>query len=352
MLHLLDEIQLVQDTGKYPDWIARFDSSDQQKIIDCISNELKTLQRRTSFERLNQLDHVLYYYSDSRHWFEKTAIKLHETVGYSRDELEDGQYDPELLASRLAAGITEYDRTIVIPIIKQIETALINDFAQSNILFLGRDFTSAYTYVSTTRSLKDIYLSNISRKIRDATTGGKFTELRLILEQIGLTKERLLDKGLVICDSSRMGKVPAVIFKAIAYGMNPTDAYSFLTNAHVKYMYSLCNKGMTIAEKAADLAMGNQLPLCQIEAVTKAPIEMIREFNITLPKPVEKFVDKKHMLMEWRPKAACISQDIETKDGVLRFSTRPREYSYERIQALLGLSSEMNILHAAKQSSV
>ena len=347
MLNLLDEIQFVQDIGQYPDWIAQLSIQDQLKITDCISNELKALQERTSFERLNQLDHVLYYYSDSRHWFQKTAIELHEKIGYSRTELEEGRYDPNLLASRLIAGITEYDQKIIVPIIRQIENELINDFAQSNILFLGRDFTSVYTYASATRNLKDIYLSNVSRKIRDAATNGKFNELRLILEQIGLTKERLLDKGLVICDSSRMGKVPAVIFKAIAYNMNPRDAYSFLTNVHVRYMYSLCNKGMTIAEKARDLSMSNQLPQCQIEAATKT-IDLISEFKIKLPEQVEKFIDQKHMLMEWRPKAACISQDIETKGNVLRFSTSLRQYSYERIQAFLGLSSEINILQAGK----
>ena len=365
MLNLLDEIQFVQDTGKYPEWIAKFTDHDQLKITGLISEELQALRQRTSFDRLNELDHVLYYYSDSRHAFKKTAIGLHEKVGYSRYALEEGHYDPDLMASRMVSGIAEYDSTVVVPIIQQIQNELLSDFPRNNILFLGRDFTSIYTYASGNLDRTDnLFLSNISRKIRDAVspvrpegavpgmgerTPGKYDELRLMLAQIGLTKERLLDQGLVICDSSRMGKVPAVIFKAIAFGMTPAEAHAFLTNAHVRYIYSLCNKGMTISEKAMDMAMGDQLPRCQVEAVTKS-IEMISEFKIEFPSQLEKFIlGQKHMLMEWRPKAASISQDIESRDGVWRFSTKPREYAYERIQSLLGLASEINIFRAARQ---
>jgi len=348
-------LQEAQNSGAYPQWLAtqmRLEDESPHIHRD-IAAELDVLKELRPDQRLEEFQWIGGYYSRSNQNFEPTSVKLDEAIGLSKEEIEKGTYQSTWIAQALLERLKTYDREIVVPIITQIRTSLEKNFPNTNLLFLGRDFCSVYLYIVEEGILDrdNLFMANVSRYVRDVALGGKFNELRAALEQIGLTKERLLEKGLLVVDSCMKGKIPAAILKSLALGMDEHEAYRFLTHSGVRYLKSSRKEGTPIAEMAAKTGVDGRLTRKHVQLLLEE-LEMIEEFKIDYPTEVAEHVPRRHKLFEWRPKVACVAMgiDVDPSSGrVFLVSDDPKTPS-EKILSLLGMYADMQLAkHAAQR---
>ena len=366
-----ESLQQAFANGTYPEWLARqaLQESQSPHILQDITRELEGMKKLSPEQRMEDYNWIVRYYSRSNKGFEDTSLKLADHIGCPEEDIRSGAYDSESVASHLLLQLKEYDALCVVPIIKQVRDYLIQNFPNTNILFLGRDFCSAYLYIVNDPVLgetvpeginalkrENVFLSNISRYVRDVAIGGKATELRMVLERVGLTKDVLLKKGLLIADSCMQGKIPAIILKSLALGMNEMERLHFLTHSHVRYLKSSRTKGDTIAHKAAALAACNPgmgLRDVDLETLLSDKLDMIEEFKVDYPAFVQEYYPRRHKLFEWRPKLALIAMGIEVGPeygGASLVANEPKTPS-EKILSLMGLYGEIQFLKAAREAA-
>ena len=340
--------------GTYPEWLRAEAIREERHphILDDVANEFERLKLLSPEQRVEDYNWVVRYYSRSNKSFQTTSLKLYEHIGCSEKDIEAGTFDSREVARNLLQRMKDYDESCIVPIITQVREYLAVNFSNTNILFLGRDFCSAYLYIVNEGLLNqgNLFLANISRYVRDVALGGKTAELRWVLERIGLTKEVLLEKGLLIADSCMQGKIPAVILKSIALGMNETERYQFLTHSYIRYLRSSRKAGLSIAEKSVVVANGTgQLTDENLETLLSNPIELIEEFKVNYPSIVEEYVPRRHKIFEWRPKLSLIAMGIEVDElGPRLIANEPKTPS-EKILSLLGLYGEIELLKASSR---
>ena len=339
--------------GTYPEWLhtEAIKEDLQPHILDDIVAEFERLKTLSPEQRMEDYNWVVRYYSRSNKAFQSTSLKLYEHIGCTEADIEARTFDSRDVANHLLQRIKNYDETCIVPIITQVREYLVSSFPNTNVLFLGRDFCSAYLYIVNEGVLNrdNLFLANISRYVRDVALGGKTAELRWVLERIGLTKDVLLEKGLLIADSCMQGKIPAVILKSIALGMNETERYQFLTHSYIRYLRSSRKAGLSIAEKAVVVAEGSgRLTDENLETLLSNPIELIEEFKVDYPSIVEEYVPRRHKIFEWRPKLSLIAMGIEVdKLGPRLIANEPKTPS-EKILSLLGLYGEIELFKASR----
>ena len=345
--------------GTYPEWLYTEAVHEQNEphIATDIARELEKIRLLPSDQRLEEYNWIVRYYSRSNKSFEGTSLKLYDYTGYSDEHIQSGSYDSVHFANALLARLKEYDAACVVPVIQQVRDYLVRNFSNTNILFLGRDFCSTYLYIINPGSggtgsggldRKNLFLSNVSRYVRDVALGGSTTELRLVLERIGLTKSVLLQKGLLIADSCMQGKIPAIILKSLALGMDESERYQFLTQCGVRYLKSSRIQGRTIAEKTIEIGkVKAALTDADLDTVLAQRIERIEEFPVDYPKLVQEFVPRRHKIFEWRPKLSLIAMGIEVDELGPRLVANEPTTPSEKVLSLLGLYGEIELMKAA-----
>ena len=360
-----DPLQKSFANGTYPEWIAKeiFREGLSPHIQNDIAQELEAMKLLEPEQRLSDYNWIVRYWSRSKSSFEGTSLNLHEHTGCTEEDIRKGEYNSKDVASRLMRGLKTYDEHTIVPIIDQVRKYISNHFANHNVLFLGRDFCSAYLYIVNERVLdrSNLFLCNVSRYVRDEAKGGRVTELRMVLERIGLTKETLLHKGLLIADSCMQGKIPAIILKSLALGMSPPERYKFLANCHVRYLKSSRTKGLSIAEQARELGLaGPNIPPTAahdygyiddegVEKLLFDKLDKIEEFTIDYPSHVAEYIPRRHKLFEWRPKVSKISMGIEVDELGPRLIASPPTTPSEKVLSLLGLYGEMQFANTAAE---
>lgn len=356
---ILQEGESLQESfanGTYPEWIDREVAREEVSphIEDDITAVFKAMKTLTPEQRMEDYNWIVRYYSRSNKGFEETSLKLYDHIGCSEDDIRSGTYKSRSVAKALLARLRDYDAQCIVPVVKQVRDDLVKNFTESNVLFLGRDFCSAYLYIikglTAGGPLKreNLFLSNISRYVRDVALGGQTTELRLVLERLGLTKDVLLQKGLLVADSCMQGKIPAIIFKSLALNMNPEERYSFLTRCEIRYLKSSRTEGLTLAEKTAKVGDATKkLTDEDLDTILAHRIQRITEFNITYPDLVKEYLPRRHKIFEWRPKLALISMGIIVDaQGARLIADEPKTPS-EKVLSLLGLYGEIQFAKAA-----
>jgi len=346
-------LQEAQNTGAYPEWLLRQMAQEDSSphIHRDIVSQLEILKALRIEERVEEFKWIGGYYSRSNQDFEPTSVKLREAIGYSDEELAKGDYRSEWIAERLLQRLKTYDQDVLVPILAQIRKTLEKDFPDTNLLFLGRDFCSVYLYILEEGVLNrdNLFMANVSRYVRDVALGGKIDELRIALEQVGLTKDRLLQKGLLVIDSCMKGKIPAVILKALASGMDEKEAYTFLTHSGVRYLKSSRNSGTPIDQLAKKTGVDGRLTKEHVQLLLEQ-LEMIEEFPIDYPSEVAEHVPRRHKLFEWRPKVACVAMgiDVDPKTHRVFLASEDPKTPSEKILSLLGMYADMQL---AKQAA-
>ena len=336
--------------GTYPEWLEREARREQNEphILEDIAKEFEEMKLLSPEQRLEDYNWIVRYYSRSNKNFETTSLKLYDYTGCTEEDVQLGTYDSHCVAELLLARLKDYDATCVVPIIQQVREYLVRNFSNTNILFLGRDFCSTYLYIANEGVLdrENLFLSNISRYVRDVALGGSTTELRLVLERIGLTKSVLLQKGLLVADSCMQGKIPAIILKSLALGMEESERYKFLTRSGIRYLKSSRTNGLTIAEKTTGIGKTN-LNNEDLDFILAHRIERIEEFPVVYPVLVEEFVPRRHKIFEWRPKLSLISMGIEVDEFGPRLIANEPVTPSEKVLSLLGLYGEIELAKAA-----
>lgn len=354
--------------GLYPEWV---DAEARKSLVpgfapvhiyEGIASALDEMKSLSPEQRMEDYNWIVRYYSRSNKSFEDTSLRLYEHAGVSEDEVRSGLYDSGKIALDLLERMQAYDKQVMVPIIEQVSVYLQENFKEANVLFLGRDFASAYLYIVKQGVLKreNTFLCNVSRYVRDVALLGRAHELRLVLERLGLTKEVLLEKGLLIADSCMQGKIPAAIFKSLALPMTPEERYRFLTRCHIRYIKSSRNGEVNIAEKARKIgavysrALKDGDPVTDaltdedLETLLSTRIERIEEFPINYPSVVAEYVPRRHKLFEWRPKVALIAMGITVDPirGPHLIANDPVTPS-ERVLSFLGLYGEIMFVNEA-----
>ena len=347
-----DPLQKSFANGTYPEWIAKeiFREELSPHIQNDIAQELEAMKLLEPEQRLSDYNWIVRYWSRSKSSFEGTSLNLHEHTGCTEEDIRKGEYNSKDVAFRLMRGLKTYDEHTIVPIIGQVREYISKHFADHNVLFLGRDFCSAYLYIVNERVLdrSNLFLCNVSRYVRDEAKGGRAIELRMVLERIGLTKEALLHKGLLVADSCMQGKIPAIILKSLALDMNPEERYQFLTNCHVRYLKSSRTKGLSIAEQAKQTGEPvGFLNDADIETLLSDKLDKIEEFTIDYPSHVAEYIPRRHKLFEWRPKVSKISMGIEVDALGPRLIANPPTTPSEKVLSLLGLYGEMQFANTA-----
>ena len=348
----ISTLQQAFADGTYPEWLERETKREQNEphILKDIAKEFEEMKLLSSEQRLEEYNWIVRYYSRSNKNFETTSLKLYDYTNCSEEDIQSGTYDSTRIAESLLSRLKDYDATCVVPIVQQVREYLVRNFSNTNVLFLGRDFCSAYLYIVNEGVLdrNNLFLSNISRYVRDVALGGSTTELRLVLERIGLTKSVLLQKGLLVADSCMQGKIPAIILKSLALGMEETERYRFLTRSNIRYLKSSRTNGLTIAEKTTQIGKGKEaLSDEDLNLILAHRIERIEEFPVDYPKLVEEFVPRRHKVFEWRPKLSLISMGIEVDELGPRLVANEPVTPSEKVLSLLGLYGEIELAKAA-----
>ena len=351
----LSGLQEAFANGTYPEWVdgevTREDVSPH--IEDGITAALEALKSLTPEERMQEYNWIVRYYSRANKSFQETSLKLYDHLGCSEGDIQSSTYHSRSVAKSLLARLQDYDTQCIVPAVKQVRDELIKDFAESNVLFLGRDFASAYLYIvkgltqNNTLKRENLFLSNISRYVRDVALDGKTTELRLVLERLGLTKSKLLSQGLLVADTCMRGKIPAVIFKSLALGMNEEERFQFLNRCHIRYLKSARHEGLSVSEKAHACSATGRLTDEDLDTILAHRIERIPEFNITFPSIMEEHLPRRHKIFEWRPKLSLISTGIVVDAQGPRLVTNEPKTLSEKILSLLGLYGEIQFAKAA-----
>lgn len=360
----ISALQEAFANGTYPEWLEQEAKREEHASHICsdIAYELECMKSLTPEQRLEDYNWIVRYYSRSKTSFEGTSLNLHEATNCTEDDIREGNYSSIDVALRLMRKLREYDATTIVPIITQVREYITTHFANHNILFLGRDFCSTYLYIVNEGILdrSNLFLCNVSRYVRDVAKGGQTTELRMVLERIGLTKEALLRKGLLIADSCMQGKIPAIILKSLALGMNPVEQYQFLTNCHVRYLKSSRTKGISVADQAKILGAKHRehdpddetkyLDAIDIEELLSDKLDKIEEFPIDYPAHVAEYIPRRHKLFEWRPKVSKISMGIEVDELGPRLIAHPPVTPSEKVLSLLGLYGEIQFAQTASRT--
>ena len=357
-----DPLQKSFANGTYPEWIAKeiFREGLSPHLLTGIARELEAMKLLDPEQRMSDYNWIVRYWSRSKSSFEGTSLNLHEHIGCTEADIRAGEYNSNDVALRLMRGLKNYDEATIVPIVTQVREYISTHFAQHNVLFLGRDFCSAYLYIVNERVLdrSNLFLCNVSRYVRDEAKQGRATELRMVLERIGLTKETLLHKGLLIADSCMQGKIPAIILKSLALGMNPVERYQFLSNCHVRYLRSSRTKGLSIHEQVKVTAAKhrehdpedetNYLDDADIEELLSDKLDKIEEFTINYPAHVAEYIPRRHKLFEWRPMVSKVFTRIEVIDELgPSLVADPPITSSEKILSLLGLYGEIQLVRNA-----
>jgi hypothetical protein len=344
----------AQDTGKYPELLNKLAKKKglQEQARSQIIENLEALKGMSAAQRDAAFKEILFHWSKSNDVHKATPLALDKNAGLTVNQLIQGNYESSQVADNLIARVEEYERQVSIPVYDQVRTEIAKEFADRDVLFLGRDFTPAQVWMANRipKERDRYHMLNVSRAIKDEVEEhGKVKQMKALLEQAGLTKKRLLKQGLVFVDSSMAGKIPAAILKAAVSDMDGQEAYQFLKNVDVRYLKSSRKEGQPVSEAAEAMAQGGKLTQANLGKILER-LEGIGEFKVTLPEPVKNYKGDKHHLAEHRPKVLSTTTGFEkTPYGVGLVSEVPKDPG-NKIKSLLGLVADLTLVTTAQET--
>ncbi len=339
---------MAQNRSQYPQWLASLGDPReiQRQLVTQMTQELDLLKQGTQKEREKGFEALLFYYSEANGKFKKTPLALDEAVQYSWQDLIGGNYDSQLLSQRLVAGIASFGSDVIEPILEQVEAFILTHRSQSNIFCIGRDFTSSFLFLHWRNKVpqSQLFTLNVSRAIKDLVEDkGKTAELRQLLESIGLSKEVLLEKGLFFMDSSKAGKIPRAIMRALVEPMNAEESYRFLRKCSIQYIISSSSKGddlTTQIEKAYQKKPWDKSILMEVlDREWNIP-----EFSLKVPNRVKNYEPTdRHHFFEHHPKFVGSSVDFVQEGGLPFLKSNEPSSPSDRIASLMGLHADLNL---------
>ena len=344
-LALRDAVCESQDRGFYPEWLREFSGTeeDDPRLRELVVEELRGISALDTATATAEVDRVLRYHSRKHGELEDTALRFPEAVPYYRGgRVQDwGRFADDLIAR-----VEWYDFRVMAPLCRQVGRWLAGNAGDRPVLFLGRDFTPPYVYLSAEKSTVDpktLHLARVSREVKDLVLRdgtSALWDLGSLLGQVGLTGGAL-SRGLVVADSCMNGKIPAVVFRALVTGMDNRAARAFLSRSLVVYAKSGRLAGEPLAERAlrvgtgSDENDGRRLIWALLER-----LEGIEEFGLRVPDEVAEHADRRHKLFDWRPKAAPLPTGL-TPGG--RTSSAASPSPSDRVLSLLGLRADLGL---------
>ena len=342
------DLQYALDHGLYSEWISEC-TITYNEIFSGIASELELLKTWPSDKkRLDAFYNLIRYYSQANKSYQETSLRMHSAIEVSERRLRKGEYDSGELAARFLANVERYDREVTVPLCEQIGQELRREFPNSHVLFLGRDFTPVYLFLTKKYGKSPLYhMANVSRGVRDkAMDNGQMYDLKRFLEQLGLEKDSLINRGIVITDAGKRGRIPAAILRALTLDMSETEIYSFLRQAHIRYMKSTkLDRGDEVHRQVKELAKHNSVSQKNLEKLLPPDgVRNIKEFQLDYPRQTKKFVGQRNKILEWRSKPIEVAIDIRP-DGLI---TKPPETPADRISLLLGLYADLSLANMAE----
>lgn len=346
------EAVIAQSDGTYIKLLGKVASSQEARasIQDRLAAEFEALKALSAADRERAFQEVLYYYSNKHQRFKEGAAGLQNETGYDWQALVGGNYDSAKLGRSLLKGLERYEKRVMLPLLEQIQAELVRDFSGRNILFLGRDFSQAFLFTRLGDQLdpEKLFTLNISRAIRDQVNDGAKDQMRKLLAQIGLTREKLIKNGLVFLDSSMKGLIPKAVMRAVVEDLSEEEAYRFLSMTDIRYVKArpyqgpgfhqlleqVKQPGGRISRQHADWLLSQDFP--------------IRVFSLRIPKERQGWdADHIHNLFEHLPKAVDSATGFSAKQGRIYLESPAPRTAAERISSLLGLSADI-VLYSAR----
>lgn len=341
------DIQTSLDQGTYSEWISSCPTS-YHEILSRITEQLDILKTWPSDRsRLDAFYNLIRYYSQANKNYQETSLRMHSAIEVSERRLRKGDYNSQELAERFLANVERYDREVTAPLCEQIGKELRREFPSSHTLFLGRDFTPVYLYLTKKYGKNPLHhMANVSRNVRDVAIAGRMHELKTFLRQLGLEKNSLIQNGLVITDAGKRGRIPAAILRALTLDMDETEIYTFLRHAHVRYMKSTkLDHGEEIHRKVKELSSHHRVSSKALDKLLPANgVHNVKEFRLNYPKQTKKFVNQRNKILEWRPK----SVEVALNFGGTGLVTKGAETPADIISLLLGLHADLTLSRLAE----
>jgi hypothetical protein len=344
---IYDEVVRAQNFGGYSEMLAgQAATRTNGELESALAAQLEKIRRLAPAPREESFNQLLRYYSTRHQAYKDSAVSLVDSSGYSWSQLVAGEYDSPRLARNLMAGMSSYMHDVIAPILDQVEAELARDFPDRNILFIGRDFTEAYFYTKEGDKLRDsrLFTLNVSRAIRDAVNAGHVAELRAILERLGLDKDRLLSRGLVLIDSSMKGLIPKAILRAALSDMSETEAYVFLSRADIRYIKSRSQGSQTLPQLVATAGASGRLSRAAIEQILAQDFA-IQTFRLRIPAPRANWdADHLHNLFEHVPKPIESANRIAVDHQGQPYLDSPAPATpAARASTILGLTADLSL---------
>ena len=369
-------LEEAEGRGEMIAWLERVGADVEASALDLIRAELEAIRALPEAERAREIDWALRYWSREREKdvargrstspFEDTSLRLPSATRRTDDQLHAGDYEADKLAQRVLDACERYDRDVFLPLVRQVRDQLHAGYPDANFLLLGRDFTTAYVYLSGegTIAADRLHLCNVSRNVRDVCladpSGERLRDLRAALAACGLPLSKILGRDLVVVDTSMKGKIPAVIFKALAIDLSDEDAFELLSRCHVRYVKSGRRKPPALHEAAlrAGTPQGGRLsPTDRARLLER--LSYIEEFQgLRYPPTVGAWIHRRHKVFEWRPKGIHVAVGIavparsadatDARTGARLYSEVPQT-PCERLLCALGQRQDALVLRWAKE---
>ena len=357
---LFGDIRRAQDTNRYYEYLR--DNPVARKTIEAaISAELAAIKKGSSGTRNAAFDTFMRYWSAKKNGFQTGALRFYDRVGITEKEIRKGNFEPKEIAGRLVDAVQIYLHKVLAPVLAQVEGELRRDLGDKNLVFLGRDFTSAYLWARASGHLskEQLFLINASRAVKDKINfSGKRSDGRRMLGQLGFDTAAA-KRGTAFLDSSMSGKIPAALLKAMVDKLKPEEIYQVLTRAEIRYVHTKRISGKTLPQLAKGSAGGDKKLTREAAMKVLDRVYNIPTFDLVMPpdpdgregkEGIAKYEQRrKHKLFEWLPKALTTARDFSSGGKGLQYNV-PNTPEL-RLRSLLGLYADLELLETNRTRS-
>ena len=346
----------AQSTNSYQDFLKDFAANRDVEnfLLEKLVSRLEKLKRMGQSSRQQELFKILYYFSDRREAYKARAVNVLYGSTYSEQDLLQGNYDSEILAREFLKAIQFYETNVTLPLLLQIEKEMVSDFNGQIVFSIGRDFSIVQQFLLERKSFSknQLVTLNVSRAIKNLVAEGQHEALKQITENIGLTKEALLKKGIVFLDSSMSGKIPKALFYALSMGMSDQETREFAKKVDIRYVKARSSKSEDLNFSDFLLSCFNEKGQFDREKL-KTSINQtglaIKTFKLSLPKEAADYdINHIHNLLEHRPKFVNSANGFSEDKGQAIIASKNPDGVGGQINALLGLYAEYMMLSLAK----
>ncbi len=335
----------AQNSNQYEDFLAqKIEPQGDAWMMAELVQELESLKQLPAQDRMNQINELIFYYSEKHGRLKQSALQLDTSLGPLVQQMQSGTFSSQQVAQALLTHIKTYEKDVVFNILGQIETQIQREYPSQLIFCIGRDFTPGYLFFKSRGKIpaQRLFTLNVSRAIRDRINEGSIPEILEILAKIGITKDKAVANGVLFLDSSMSGKIPGSLMRALTSKMNPQERYQFFTRSAIRYLRAKDQGQQRFAELAKSLGqMSGQINDEQMEAILK-PVHRIDTWKIQLPQFVSQWDAKhQHNVFEHRPKFLQSAKDFGTINQATVIDSSVPQTPGEKIRSILGLMADM-----------